>query len=85
MSLDREVEQAHACCPCVEKPWAATKCRNCATTRVHTPELCEWRGHAAVDRVVQATRADDLERTKPWVDKDPAIAAEVRKILQWAE
>ena len=84
MTLEAELTIAHATCPCVEKPWAVTRCRNCGTAREHAVDLCEWRGHAAIKKVVQATRLQALEQIKLHVDRDPAIAAEVRKILQWA-
>ena len=84
MSLEKEIALAHGACPCVEKPWAAVNCRNCATTSAHSVELCEWRGHAAINRVVEITRFDAMERIKVFVDKDPAMSVEVRKVLQSA-
>jgi len=82
MSLEKEMAIAHQTCPCWETPWAATKCRNCATQGKHYVDDCEWRGHAAFERVVVATRLDDLEKIKAFVDRDHAISAEVRKTLQ---
>jgi len=84
MSLKRELELAHATCPCGDPQWGGRKCRNCESQGKHFIDDCEWRGHAAIDRVVNATRLDDLERIKGFVDKDGAISAEVRKTLQSA-
>ena len=67
-----------------ESPWGTTKCRNCAASGKHYIDECEWRGHAAIRRVVEMTRFDALELIKTHVDKDPAISGEVRKILQRA-
>ena len=82
MSLDKEMAIAHQTCPCWESPWGDKKCRNCASQGKHFVDDCEWRGHAAIDRVVSATRLDVLERIKSFVDRDHAISTEVRKILQ---
>ena len=82
MTLLREIEIAHATCPCWDPQWSARKCRNCASQGKHLIEDCEWRGHAAIDRVVGATRLDDLERIKAFVDRDATISGEVRKTLQ---
>lgn len=82
MSLDQDLEVAHGTCPCCETPWSTTKCRNCAVNGKHHIDDCEWRGHAAIRRVVEMTRFDALELIKTQVDKDPAISGEVRKILQ---
>ena len=84
MSLESEIGVAHADCPCTLPPWSVTKCRNCASSGRHVVETCEWRGHAAIARVVQLTRLDALERIKGLVDRDAAISVEVRKILQGA-
>jgi len=82
MSLQREVELAHATCPCWDPQWGSRKCRNCESQGKHFVDDCEWRGHAAIDRVVGATRLDALERIKAFVDRDGTISAEVRKTLQ---
>ncbi len=82
MSLEKDLEVAHGTCPCYEAPWGVTKCRNCAGSDKHYIDECEWRGHAAITRVVEMTRFDSLELIKAHVDKDPAISSEVRKILQ---
>ncbi len=84
MSLQREIELAHATCPCWDPQWGSRKCRNCESQGKHFVDDCEWRGHAAIARVVNATRLDDLERIKSFVDRDGAISAEVRKTLQSA-
>jgi len=84
MSLQREIEIAHATCPCWDPQWGARKCRNCESQGKHIIDDCEWRGHAAIDRVVAATRLDDLERIKGFVDRDATISGEVRKMLQSA-
>jgi len=84
MSFEQDLTIAHENCPCWLPPWAATKCRNCAAQQKHFVDDCEWRGHAAINRVVQMTRLDALERIKAQVDRDPALSAEVRKILQGA-
>jgi len=82
MSLEEDVAVAHANCPCWLEPWGVTKCRNCSVNRQHNLDQCEWRGHAAIDRVVQTTRFDALRRINQYVDRDPAISSEVRKELQ---
>src|SRR5262245_66388730 len=82
MSLQRETELAHATCPCWDPQSGCRKCRNCESQGKHFIDDCEWRGHAAIARVVSATRLDDLERIKSFVDRDGAISAEVRKMLQ---
>ena len=82
MSLEEDVAMAHATCPCWLTPWGATRCRNCSMSREHHLDQCEWRGHAAINRVVQMTSFDALERIKRFVDRDPAISSEVRKELQ---
>lgn len=82
MSLEEDVAIAHATCPCWFAPWGATKCRNCSVSRNHQIDHCEWRGHAAIERVVQITRFDALRRIQRYVDRDPAISSEVRKELQ---
>ncbi|MFQ5890681.1 MAG: hypothetical protein ACE5JR_11595 [Gemmatimonadota bacterium] len=82
MSLEEDVATAHEACPCWLAPWGATQCRNCSVSREHHVDHCEWRGHAAIERVVQMTRFDALERIKRYVDRDPAISGEVRKELQ---
>lgn len=84
MSLQSELTLAHATCPCIEEPWAKTKCRNCAAQRGHSLDDCEWRGHAAIRRLVQIARLNSLEEIKTIVDRDVAISAEVRKVLQGA-
>jgi hypothetical protein len=84
MSLEEDVTLADSRCPCWEAPWSSTKCRNCAAQQKHHVDDCEWRGHAAIRRVVQMTRVDALEHIKGSVDKDPAISSEVRRILQGA-
>ena len=84
MSLQREIEIAHATCPCWDPQWGARKCRNCESQGKHIIDDCEWRGHAAIDRIVGATRLDDLERIKAFVDRDATISGEVRKTLQGA-
>ena len=82
MSLEEDVAIAHATCPCWLAPWGATKCRNCSVSRNHQIDHCEWRGHAAIERVVQMTKFDALRRIQRYVDRDPAISSEVRKELQ---
>jgi len=84
MSLESELLVAHSTCPCLEKPWAGTKCRNCAAERSHSVDDCEWRGHAAIARVAQIARLESLEQIKSIVDRDSAISLEVRKVLQGA-
>ena len=78
MSLEEDVVIARATCPCWLAPWGATKCRNCSMSREHHLDHCEWRGHAAIKRVVQMTRFDALRRINRYVDRDPAISREVR-------
>ncbi len=82
MSLEEDVAIAHATGPCWLDPWGATKCRNCSMGREHHLDHCEWRGHAAIERVVQMTTFDALRRILRYVDRDPAISSEVRKELQ---
>ena len=82
MSLEEDVAIAHATCPCWLAPWGDTKCRNCNMSSKHHPDHCEWRGHAAIERVVQQTRFDALRRILRYVDRDPAISSEVKKELQ---
>jgi hypothetical protein len=84
MTVQRELEIAHATCPCWDPQWGSRKCRNCESQQKHIIDDCEWRGHAAIDRVVGATRLDDLERIKGFVDRDSTISGEVRKTLQGA-
>jgi len=84
MTVQREIEIAHATCPCWDPVWGSRKCRNCESQAKHIIDDCEWRGHAAIDRVVGATRLDDLERIKAFVDRDATISGEVRKTLQGA-
>lgn len=84
MTLQRDLELAHATCPCCDPPWGATRCRTCGTSQRHVVDQCEWRGHAAIVRLAQAARLEALEQIKPHIDRDPAISAEVRKTLQWA-
>ncbi len=84
MSLQREIEIAHATCPCWDPQWGSRKCRNGESQAKHIIDDCEWRGHAAIDRIVGATRLDDLERIKAFVDRDATISGEVRKTLQGA-
>ncbi len=84
MSFEKDVEIAHGTCPCWLPPWAATKCRNCAVQQQHHIDNCEWRGHAAILRLLQMSRLDALEAIKGFVDQNPAISVEVRKVLQGA-
>ena len=84
MTLEKDLEIADKTCPCWLAPWASTKCRNCAAQQAHHVDDCEWRGHAAIRRVIQMTRFDALESIKGVVDQNPAMSAEVRKILQGA-
>ena len=71
MSLEEDVAVAHANCPCWLEPWGATKCRNCSVSRKHHLDQCEWRGHVAIERVVQTTKFDALRRINRYVDRDP--------------
>ncbi len=84
MSLQSEIDTAHGTCPCWEPAWAAVKCRNCADHQKHYVDDCEWRGHAAIARVVSLARLDTWERIKPVVDRDPALSAEVKTVVQSA-
>jgi hypothetical protein len=84
MSLESEIETADGSCPCWEPAWAAVQCRNCAAHRKHYVDDCEWRGHAAIRRLVTQTRLDTWERIKPVVDRDPALSAQVKTVVQGA-
>ena len=62
MSLEKELAIAHETCPCWEPPWGDAKCRNCASQGKHYVDDCEWRGHAAIGRIVELLegKPDDL-------------------------